>query len=736
MSEEKLQLALNEALTFVHRGNPQQALQLLLKLINHWPSNAHVYFFLGIVYSMLDNKVAAIESYDRAVLLNPAFVEAFINQAADLYAIGAYERAANSSKEALKNDPNNSMAWLNLGNAQKSLGQYTDSLISYENALAFNPNYAEAWNNGGDVLAKLGRFEESLKFTLKAIEIQPTYADAYNSLGLTFAELHRYDQAFSAYDNALRINPENSDVYNNLGSLHNRLGQRKEALRAYMAAIRLNPNSADIHNNLGNLHYELKEYAEAIDRYTQAITLNPKLQWLPGTILHTRMKVCAWELFDRSVSELCTLLDANKAVAAPFTLLGLPCGLSQLKRSAECYTQATYSVRTNALDGTGSNAEKLRVAYLSADYHNHATAYLMAELFDLHDRSRFEVIGICYGRSPKDEMRRRVSQSFDQFIEAGNQSDQEIAQMIQALQIDIAIDLKGHTQDSRLGIFSYRPAPVQLHYLGYPGTLGASFMDYLVADPVLIPAEHRNFYTEKIVYLPDAYQVNDRSRAIATIEDTRADHGLPEQGFVFCCFNNNWKITPDLFDVWMRILGRIEGSVLWLFKENQIAADNLSKEAEIRGISSNRLVFAAKLPLDQHLARHRHADLFLDTFYYNAHTTASDALWAGLPVLTMQGNTFASRVAASLLGAIELSELITHSEDEYEALAVELVVNPAKLSVLKQKLVDNRLTKPLFDTPRFTKHLEHAYEQMVARYRQGLQPDHIYVPVIESPLCK
>jgi predicted O-linked N-acetylglucosamine transferase (SPINDLY family) len=252
-----------------------------------------------------------------------------------------------------------------------------------------------------------------------------------------------------------------------------------------------------------------------------------------------------------------------------------------------------------------------------------------------------------------------------------------------------------------------------------------------MADPVLIPAEHRGFYTEKIAYLPDSYQVNDRSRSIAVIEDARKDHGLPEQGFVFCCFNNNWKITPDLFDVWMRLLKRVEGSVLWLFQENQIAADNLTKEAELRGVASSRLVFAEKLPLDQHLARHRHANLFLDTCYYNAHTTASDALWAGLPVLTIQGNTFASRVAASLLNAIDLAELIAHSVDEYEALAVELVVNPAKLNALKKKLASNRLTTPLFDTPRFTRHLENSYEQMVARHRQGLQPDHIYVPVIE-----
>lgn len=727
MSEQQLQSTLNEALTYLHHGAPLQTVQLLSKRIKDLSNNPHAYFLMGIAYSMLDNKIAAIECYDRAILISPSFVEALINRAADLYSIGAYERSASSSKEALKCDPKSPMAWLNLGNAQKSLEQYTDALASYEKALTLNPSYAEAWNNGGDVLAKLGRFEESLKFTLKAIEIQPTYADAHNSLGLTYAELHRYDEAFSAYGKALRINPDNSEAYNNLGSLHNRCGQAKEALTAYRQALKLNPKNANAHNNLGNLYYELKQYVDAVDSYIQATTINPTLQWLPGTILHTRMKVCAWKLYERSVNELCTLVDARKAVAAPFTLLGLPCNLSQLKKSAQNYARVTYPARPSTPDGPCVQSQKLKIAYLSADYHNHATAYLMAELFELHDRSKFEVIGICYGRSPDDEMRKRISKSFDQFHETADRSDQEIAQMIQALQIDIAIDLKGHTQDSRLGIFSYRPAPVQIHYLGYPGTLGASFMDYLVADPVLIPVEHRDFYTEKLVYLPDTYQVNDRSRAIATIEDTRADHGLPEHGFVFCCFNNNWKITPDLFDVWMRILGRIEGSVLWLFKENQIAADNLAKEAEIRGIAPARLVFAEKLPLDQHLARYKHADLFLDTLYYNAHTTASDALWAGLPVLTTQGDTYASRVAASLLNAIGLPELVTYSVGEYENLAVELATNPETLAGLKQKLVNNRLTTPLFDTPQFTRHLENAYEQMIERYRKGLKPDHIHV---------
>ena len=370
---------------------------------------------------------------------------------------------------------------------------------------------------------------------------------------------------------------------------------------------------------------------------------------------------------------------------------------------------------------------KIRIAYLSADFHNHPVAYLIAELFELHDRARFEVIGVSYGRAPKDEMKRRIAESVDCFIELPDKSDLEIAEIVRENEIDIAIDLGGHTDSSRLGIFAYRPAPIQLHYLGYSGTTGAGFIDYLIADSVVIPDEFRPFYTEKIIRLPGAFQVNDRTRKIAACQGSRVDHGLPAEGFVFCCFNNNWKITPDLFDVWMRVLQHVEDSVLWLFRDNDAAENNLRKEAALRGVDSSRLIFAKKVSLDQHLARHQYADLFLDTFYYNAHTTASDALWTGLPVLTKLGQTFASRAAASLLNAIGLPELIVRTQNDYESLAIELAMNPEKLHLLKKKLVANRLSEPLFDTPRYVKNLELAFEQIVLKGREGMTPEHLDV---------
>ena len=397
-------------------------------------------------------------------------------------------------------------------------------------------------------------------------------------------------------------------------------------------------------------------------------------------------------------------------------------------KSSEIYIQSKYPF--NAVLGPiqkRSGNQKIRIAYFSADFHNHATGYLMAELFELHDKNQFELVGFSFGPIAGDEMRQRIEKSFDQFIEVGNQSDMEIAQLSRDLNIDIAVDLKGFTQDSRTGIFANRAAPIQVNYLGYPGTMGADYMDYIIADKTLIPQEAQQAYSEKIAYLSGSYQVNDRKRFISDRQFTRQDLGLPENGFVFCCFNNNFKILPATFAGWMRILKAVEGSVLWLFQDNPWAVENLKQEALNHGVDPSRLVFAERMPLSEHLARHRQADLFLDTFPYNAHTTTSDALWTGLPVLTLMGNSFASRVAASLLNAIGLPELISNSQEEYEALAIELASNPQKLIALKQKLASNKLTTPLFDTPQFTKGLERAYVQMYERYQTDLPPDHLLV---------
>jgi predicted O-linked N-acetylglucosamine transferase (SPINDLY family) len=372
-------------------------------------------------------------------------------------------------------------------------------------------------------------------------------------------------------------------------------------------------------------------------------------------------------------------------------------------------------------------AQKIRIGYYSSDFHNHATAHLMAELLASHDRQKFEVWGFSFGPDRRDAMRQRLAQTFDRFIDVHTHSDHEVAQLSRAMGVDIAVDLKGLTGDARTGIFAHRCAPLQVNFLGYPGTMALPCIDYIVADKVLIPPESQKHYSEKVVYLPHSYQVNDSQRKIADQRFTRAELGLPEQGFVFCCFNNNYKIQPQTFDIWMRLLHAVPGSVLWLFEDNPTAAKNLRLEADHRGVDPARLVFAQRMQLPEHLARHRLADVFLDTLPYNAHTTASDALWAGLPVLTLIGQSFAARVAASLLQAMDLPELITHSEAEYESKALALARQPEQLQALKSKIERQRKTSPLFKGQLFAKHLEAAYEAMLERHRAGLAPDHIFV---------
>jgi protein O-GlcNAc transferase len=372
--------------------------------------------------------------------------------------------------------------------------------------------------------------------------------------------------------------------------------------------------------------------------------------------------------------------------------------------------------------------DRIRIAYVSSDFRSHATSYLIAGMIESHSREKFDVTGIALQPEDPSEIGQRMKRAFGQFIDVSGRTDEETARLIRELEIDIAIDLNGHTRNGRAAIFAHRAAPLQVNYLGFPGTMGADYIDYLIADHTLIPTSSQPYYEEKIIYLPNSYQANDRTRPISSKVFTRADCKLPEDRFVFCCFNGAFKILPDVFDRWMRILSQVNGSVLWLLDDNETAASNLKKEAVKRGISAERLVFAARTSLADHLARHRLADLFLDTLPCNAHTTASDALWAGLPVLTQIGESFAGRVAASLLNAIGLPELITTTPKAYEELAVELAANPERLSAIKSRLASNRLTTPLFDIQRFTRHIEAAYTAIYERHQANLPPDNIDVP--------
>jgi len=703
-----------------------QAEEKFKKSLELIPDRASTLTNLSVTQFKLKKYLEAKASAENAILVEANNIEAYLN-------LGLIEKEFNNPEfalqlftKALTLKPDYAEAWSNKGVTLHELKRYEEAMIHYDKALTLKPDYAEAWSNKGVTLHELKRYEEAMTHYDKALTLKPDYAEAWSNQGNILHELKRFNEAIAHHDKAIMLKPDYAEAWSNKGIALNEMKRFEEAISHYDKALVLKPNYAEAWSNKGVTLHEIKRYEEAIACYGKALSLKSAIDWAYGDLLHTKMKICSWSGLDDSLDMISKKVMANERVSQPFLLLALSDDARLHKKSSEIYVQSHYPVNTflGAIP-KHLNHQKVRVAYFSADFHNHATGYLMAELFELHDKSQFELIGFSFGPITNDEMRQRLAKSFDQFIEVSNKSDIEIAQLSRRLNIDIAIDLKGLTQNSRTGIFAYRAAPIQVNYLGYPGTMGAEYMDYIIADKTIIPPESQAFYSEKVAYLPNSYQVNDSKRMISHRKFTRQELGLPDDGFVFCCFNNNFKILPETFEEWMRILKAVEGSVLWLFEDNVWAAENLKKEALKHGVDDARLVFAKKMPLKDHLARHFYADLFLDTLPYNAHTTTSDALWAGLPVLTLMGESFASRVAASLLNAIGLPELITNTKEQYESLAIELARNPERLAAIKLKLSNNRLTTALFDTPLFTRNLETLYIKMVERYQADLRPEHL-----------
>jgi predicted O-linked N-acetylglucosamine transferase (SPINDLY family) len=681
----------------------------------------------GLALFKLNRHSESLTYFDRAYLLNEYFLDCLINKGEALKELKRYEESLACNQRVLTMNPEYVEAWSNQGLVLNELKRYDEAMAHYDKALSLKPDYHEAWSNKGVTLSELKRYDEAMAHYDKALSLKPDYHEAWSNQGLVLNELKRYDEAMAHYDKALSLKPDYHEAWSNKGVTLSKLKRYDEAMAHYDKALSLKPDYHEAWSNKGVTLSELKRYDETMAHYDKALSLKPDIDWAFGDLRYTKMKICSWSGLAESLRDISKKVVANEKVAQPFPLLALNDDTLLHKKSSEIYIQSRYPfnptlelIRKHAIN------EKIRIGYFSTDFKNHPVALLIAELFETHDRNRFEIYAFSL-ENATDEMRGRLVMAFDRFIDAESMSDVEIAQASRGLSIDIAVDLTGFTQNSRTGIFAHRAAPIQVNYLGYPGTMGADYLDYIIADKTLISPEVESCYSEKVIYLPNSYQVNDRKRIISDKQFTRQELGLSEHGFVFCCFNNNYKILPATFEGWMRILKAVEGSVLWLFQDNSWAVENLKKETEKQGIDSQRLFFAERMPLAEHLARHRQADLFLDTFPYNAHTTASDALWTGLPVLTLMGRSFASRVAASLLNAVGLPELITSTQEEYEALAIELALNPHKLADIKLKLAKNRLTTPLFDTPLFTKNLESAYIKMYERYQDDLEPDHITI---------
>jgi len=665
----------------------------------------------------------ALASYGKALALKPDYADAFYNRGNALQELKRFDEALASYGKALEFQPGYPEALNNRGNTLHALKRFEEAVANYRKALALKPDFPNALYNLGNALAELKRFGEAFASYNNALALYPGYAEAFNNRGLALRGLRQPSAALDSFDKALALKPDFADAYSNRGLALRELWQLDAALACYGKALALEPGHAEAFYNSGTVLQELNRLEEALACYEKALALQPDHAHAFSGMIRCVNSLCDWGRRTALASELTAHIAGQKSIVSPFTLLGWSSDPLLQLQCARNFTAGTLPPAPAPLwTGEKWRNEKIRIAYLSADFREHATAHLMAELFELHDRSQFEIVAVSFGIDDGSAVRKRLAAAFDRFIDIREKSDEEAAKLLHGLEASVAIDLKGHTQDSRPGILAYRPAPVQASYLGYPGTMGASFIDYIIADETVAPFEHQAFYTEKIVHLPDCYQVNDSKRSIAQRTPTRREAGLPEEGFVFCCFNQNWKIAPDLFDVWMRLLHAAAGSVLWLIHDDAGTERNLRNEAQARGIDPARLIFAGRLPLEEHLARHRLADLFLDTLPCNAHTTASDALWAGVPVVTRAGEAFAGRVAASLLNAIGLPELVTHSLAEYEALALRLAREPVLLEGYRNRLSTNRLTHPLFDTGRFRCHLEAAYLQMWEIWQRGEQP--------------
>ena len=688
------QETINQLFNLYNQGNLKVVIEQAKMLIAQYPKTFTLWNILGAANQRLGRNLEASEAFRKVIELNPA----------------------------------NSNGFNNLGVTLKDQGKIDEAIMSYKKALSLNPEYVSAHTNMGAALKDQGKFDEAIMSYRKALSLEPGNANAFFNMGVTLQDQGKLDEAIVSYEKVISLKPEDANVHNNMGAALKDQGKFDEAIEAYNKALAIKPDFADAYYNIGNALQKQSKPKEVIEAYRNALVIMPDFEVARTQKLYQQALICNWDDMAEDTN-LIPQLGTNEKDVPPFDLLSLEDAPDRHFSRSKVYAKANYSQNNlPPIVKSSKRSKRIRIGYFSTDYKEHPVAYLIAKVLKKHNRNKFEVFGYSIHGSSSCEMRQQLKKSFDSFTDIQSMSDRDIALQVRRDEIDIAIDLNGYTQHARTGIFANRAAPIQINFLGYPGTLGADFIDYIVADPVLIPEDNRQHYLEQIIYLPNTYQPTDNTRTISNKVITRKDMGLPDGVFVFCCFNNNYKISPAEFDIWMRLLDNVEGSVLWLLRSNKWAEQNLKQQAEARGIRSERIIFAEKLPQAEHLARQRLADLFLDTFNYNAHTTASDALWVGLPIVTKLGKGFAARVAGSLLNAVGLPELITKTEQDYEALILKLATNPTKLDEIKEKLANNRLTQPLFNTELYTKQLEEGYQEAYQNHFEGNPPQTIIVP--------
>lgn len=719
---------INLANVLMEKGAIDQAANHFKIAIQIDPSNPVPYGNLGLLLLKKADFAEALENFLTALSFTPDDRELNVSCGTTLLKLGRPAEALILFDHALYLTAEYPQALMNRGVALQELKRLGEALASHEQALALRPNYAEALLNRGNVLEEMRRHHEALASYDKALAIRPDYAEAYNNRGNILLKLARHNEAFESYKKALKILPGYADAHFGLGNTLIGLTRPQEALMSYERAVASQGDFVSALLNKGKVLRELDRFDDAITAYQRVLDLAPDdTDALSETVLVHQTR-CNWEELKPARERLLNSVRSRNNKVNPFVLLSISDDPALHHIAAQAHVQGMQIDWPKDAPITAVASERIRVGYFSADFHNHATLHLMAGLLESHDRDRFEIHAFSYGPELEDGFRSRAQNAVAKFHECSRLSHEDIIKRAQTAELHVAVDLKGHTRNARLEIFMPRVAPVQVSFLGYPGTTGAGFIDYVIADATILPMDQQAFYDEKIVHLPDTYQPNDRHRIIAKVTPSRADVGLPTEGFVYCCFNSIYKINPEFFVSATRILATVPGSVLWLLTMDQNAIARLRSAVEVQGIDPARLIFCGSLPAPEHLARYRLADLFLDTLPVNAHTTASEALWAGLPVITRLGQAFAGRVAGSLLRAGGLPELVTESIADYESLAIALGRDPARMAALKAKLAAAIPNAPLFDTIRFTRHLEDAFRMMVERHRAGLAPENFAVP--------
>jgi protein O-GlcNAc transferase len=721
-------------------GAQKEAVVNYKKALQLKPDYAEAAYNMASVLLLSGTLPEAVFWYEKAIQIKPDYVDAYSNLAAAYNKMKRPDEALRCCQKALKLNPDSAAALNNMGNAFVALGRSIEAIGAYRKSISTEPANPEAHSNMGNAFHDLGNSEEALSCYRSALKLSPAYGEAYNNMGIVLREQGRLNEALFCYQKAMQLKPEDPEAYHNTGNVYKDQGKLNEAVEMYRQAIERNPNSIDSYVNLGVALEEQGRSREAIDSYIKALDLQTECAKAYSHLVHQLQHVCAWQELDALSVKLDHLtaqaLDSGKKPdEMPFLNLARHSDPSLNYKVARAWSKEIsdrmaavskfHSIRKSMIGGDKSKKRRISIGYLSNNFKNHPTAHLVQGMFRHHDRAKFEIYCYSYGEDDKSSYREKIKTGCDQFVDLRMLSHVDAARRIYDDRIDILIDLVGYMKANRLSIPALRPAPVQARWLGMAGTTGADFFDYLITDAVVSPEAHAPFYSEALVYMPHCYQINDNTQLIPENALKRTDFGLPEDRFVFCCFSTRYKIDPVMFDTWMRILKRVPGSVLWILGGGNTAEENLKRTAEQNGINCSRLVFAKKIAREDHLRRLRLADLALDTRIVNGAITTSDALWSGVPVLSMQGSHFASRMSSSILSAVGLREMVVAGLEEYEALAVNLANCPPELTRIRRKLGVNRKTEPLFDTRRFVRHLEKAYEKIREILLTGKKPEKI-----------